>query len=83
MKANGAIGGVSVTLDPSTKEYNVNIAIPKESNPSVNVWSDFADVTLPLLTASLPKSVSIAFPERKIGIRCPMLNRPMESLLQP
>lgn len=48
MKANGAIGGVSVTLDPSTKEYNVNIAIPKESNPSVNVWSDFADVTLPL-----------------------------------
>lgn len=39
MKANGAIGGVSVTLDPSTKEYNVNIAIPKESNPSVNVWS--------------------------------------------
>lgn len=48
MKANGAIGGVSVTLDPSTKEYNVNISIPKESNPSVNVWSDFADVTLPL-----------------------------------
>lgn len=47
MKANGAIGGVSVTLDPSTKEYNVNISIPKESNPSVNVWSDFADVTLP------------------------------------
>ena len=26
----------------------MNIAIPKESNPSVNVWSDFADVTLPL-----------------------------------
>lgn len=28
MKANGAIGDyVSVTLDPSTKEYNVNISI--------------------------------------------------------
>lgn len=46
MKSNGAIGGVSVTLDPTTKEYKVNIAIPKESNPIVNIWSDFADVSL-------------------------------------
>lgn len=46
MKSNGAIGGVSITLDPSTKEYNVNIAIPKESDPIVNIWSNFADVSL-------------------------------------
>lgn len=48
MKAHGTIGDISITLDPSTKEYNVEIAIPKESNPIVNVWSNFADVTLPV-----------------------------------
>uniref|UniRef100_UPI0035691D83 DUF4493 domain-containing protein n=1 Tax=Bacteroides fragilis TaxID=817 RepID=UPI0035691D83 len=48
MKAHGTVGDVSITLDPSTREYNVNISIPKEGNPSVNVWSDFADVTLPI-----------------------------------
>ena len=48
MKAHGTIGDISITLDPSTKEYNVEIAIPKESNPVVIVWSNFADVTLPV-----------------------------------
>ena len=41
-----------------------------------------SDVTLPLPDGVVTKECKYRnFPERKIGIRCPMLNRPMESLL--
>ena len=46
MKASGTVGDVSITLDPSTKEYNVNISIPKEGAPIVSAWATLADVSL-------------------------------------
>ena len=46
MKTSGSVNDITVSLDPSTKEYNVDIKIPKESSPSVNAWSTFADVSL-------------------------------------
>lgn len=49
MKTSGAVSDITISLDPSTKVYNVDIKIPKESSPSVNAWSTFADVTLSVI----------------------------------
>ena len=45
MKASGSVGDISITLDPTTKEYNVNISIPKDGAPTVNTWANFADIS--------------------------------------
>lgn len=44
MKTSGS-GDISITLDPTTKEYNVTIGIPKDPGVVVNAWSTFATVS--------------------------------------
>lgn len=46
MKSSGSVGDVSITLDPSTQEYNVSISIPKDGSPAVNAWTNFVDVSI-------------------------------------
>lgn len=44
MKTSGS-GDISITLDPTTKEYDVVIGIPKDVGVAVNTWSTFATVS--------------------------------------
>lgn len=46
MKTSGSVGDISITLDPTTKEYVVNISISKEANPMVNAWTHFVEVSV-------------------------------------
>ena len=46
MKANSSLEDVSITIDPTTKEYKVDIFISKEAAPLVMAWANFADVSL-------------------------------------
>lgn len=46
MKTSGSVGDISITLDPTTKEYVVNISISKEGNPIVNAWTNFAEISV-------------------------------------
>lgn len=51
----GSTGGITVTVDETTREYNFTISIPRKSSISLqsytpNAWSDFADLSAAVLS---------------------------------
>lgn len=55
LAAVGSVGGITVTVDETTREYNFTISIPRKSSISLqsytpNAWSNFADLSAAVLS---------------------------------